>query len=77
MAIDALKSDRGEFTVVVEIGETTKIQPQEVDLVHEFGEMTTNPSISRRRAVSMLARKHGLAPNSVYEALEDAKKSIK
>jgi 16S rRNA (cytidine1402-2'-O)-methyltransferase len=77
MAIEALKSDRGEFTVVVEIGETTKIEPQEVDLVHEFGEMTTNPSISRRRAVSMLARKHGLAPNSVYEALEDAKKSIK
>jgi hypothetical protein len=61
----------------VAIGETPNTKPQEVDLVHEFGEMTTNPNISRRRAVSMLARKHGLAPNSVYEALEDAKKSIK
>jgi 16S rRNA (cytidine1402-2'-O)-methyltransferase len=77
IVIDALRSDRGEFTVVVEIGETTKNKQQDVDLVHEFGQMTANHSVSRRRAISMLARKHGLTPNSVYEALEDAKKSIK
>jgi 16S rRNA (cytidine1402-2'-O)-methyltransferase len=77
IVIEALTSDRGEFTVVVEIGETTKNEQPNVDLVHEFGQMTANHSVSRRRAISMLARKHGLAPNSVYEALEDAKKSIK
>jgi 16S rRNA (cytidine1402-2'-O)-methyltransferase len=77
VAVDALRSDRGEFTVVVEIGDTPNIVPQDVNLAQEFGEMTTVPGISKRRAISMLARKHGLAPNSVYEALEDAKKSVK
>jgi hypothetical protein len=54
--------------------ETAPVNP---DLTREFGEMTVIPGISKRRAVALLARRHGLAPNSVYEALEAAKKSPK
>ena len=72
-----LHAARGELTVVAEIGETTEIIPVKPDLPREFGEMTVTPGISKRRAVAMLARRHGLAPNSVYEVLEAAKKSLK
>jgi 16S rRNA (cytidine1402-2'-O)-methyltransferase len=72
-----LEDARGELTVVAEIGETTENIRAEPDLTREFGEMTATPGVSRRRAVALLARKHGLAPNSVYEALEAAKKSPK
>jgi 16S rRNA (cytidine1402-2'-O)-methyltransferase len=72
--LSALKTDRGEFTVVVEIGEIPEHSKSSMDLVAEFGQMTTITRVSKRRAVSMLARKHGLAPNAVYEAIEEAKK---
>jgi len=75
--INALKADRGEFTVVVEIGELPEYNSLAPDVVSEFGQMTTISGVSKRRAVSMLARKHGLAPNVVYEAIEEAKKSTK
>ncbi len=72
--LGALKTDRGEFTVVVEIGEIQEYGKSGMDLVAEFGQMTSVGLVSKRRAVSMLARKHGLAPNAVYEAIEEAKK---
>ena len=72
-----LHAARGELTVVAEIGETPEIMASKPDLPKEFGEMTVTPGISKRRAVAMLARRHGLAPNSVYEVLEAAKKSTK
>jgi 16S rRNA (cytidine1402-2'-O)-methyltransferase len=72
-----LEGARGELTVVVEIGDMPEIDIPEPDLMREFGEMTVTPGISKRRAVALLARRHGLAPNSVYEALEAAKKSPK
>jgi 16S rRNA (cytidine1402-2'-O)-methyltransferase len=75
VVLGALKEDRGEFTVVAEIVETTNNEAVDIDLAHEFGAMTTIPGVSKRRAVSLLARKHGLAPNRVYEAIEESKKS--
>jgi 16S rRNA (cytidine1402-2'-O)-methyltransferase len=75
--LKALKTDRGEFTVVVEIGEMPELNRPSADLVAEFGQMTTTVGVSKRRAVSVLARRHGLAPNAVYEAIEEAKKSSK
>ena len=76
--IERLGNPRGEFTVVVELGETTETKAlASVDLVHEFGEMTVITGLSRRKAIATLARRHGLAANSVYQALEDAKKSPK
>jgi hypothetical protein len=49
--------------------------PSSQELVSEFGEMTAKSTISRRGAVAALARRHGMAPNDVYAAIEAAKKS--
>ena len=78
--LETLAAPLGEFTVVVDIGHSTEkystSPPSQLDLVAEFAEVTGAGSLSRRRAIAMLARRHGLAPNVVYEALEKAKKSV-
>jgi 16S rRNA (cytidine1402-2'-O)-methyltransferase len=78
--LEALKIPLGEFTVVINIGHTTEINtpgpPRSQELVTEFAEMTGSGQLTRRRAVAALARRHGLAPNLVYEALEKVKKSV-
>jgi len=75
-----LGEGRGEFTVVLYVGQTTDItQLAGVDdqtVVAEFGVMTNNTNLTRRKAINVLARRHGLAPNRVYEILEAAKKSV-
>ena len=74
-----LKEERGEFTVVVNIGQITEItaaRGESPDLiVGEFGEITKITGMTRRKAINVVARKHGLTPNRVYEILEDHKKS--
>jgi len=67
----------GEFTVVAEIGQIPICSAAQPDLPHEFGEMTIIRGVTKRKAINILARRHGLTPNSVYQALEDAKKSGK
>ena len=77
--LEALKSPIGEFTVVASIGQTTEFVPTPPEpqaLAAEFADMTGSGQLTRRRAVASLARRHGLAPNLVYEALEKAKKSV-
>jgi hypothetical protein len=69
----------GEFTVVawiepqVNIAEAKTPSPDELAL--EFGEMTANKASSRRGAIAELAKRHGMAPNDVYAAIEAARKS--
>jgi 16S rRNA (cytidine1402-2'-O)-methyltransferase len=74
-----LADGRGEFTVVVNIGLTPEIVPATTDVsdsvVRTFGETTKLPGMTRRKAINVVARKHGLTPNRVYEILEDRKKS--
>jgi 16S rRNA (cytidine1402-2'-O)-methyltransferase len=76
---NALSDGRGEFTVVLNIGQTTDYsQPAEVSsdaIAAEFGVMTNIDGMTRRKAINVLARRRGLAPNRVYEILEAAKKS--
>jgi 16S rRNA (cytidine1402-2'-O)-methyltransferase len=76
-----LKETRGEFTVVANIGQPKENvitgPPSDDSISDEFGDMTAVPSMTRRKAISLLARKHGMAANDVYEALERAKKSVK
>jgi 16S rRNA (cytidine1402-2'-O)-methyltransferase len=71
----------GEFTVVVDVGRSTNIVPgapiSDEMIVAEFGRMTALNGISRRRAITRLARTHGLPPNEVYKTIELAKKSVK
>jgi 16S rRNA (cytidine1402-2'-O)-methyltransferase len=75
----ALSEGRGEFTVVLNIGQTTDGRqpdgPSADEIVAEFCVMTNTSTLTRRKAINVLARRHGLAPNRVYEILEVAKKS--
>jgi 16S rRNA (cytidine1402-2'-O)-methyltransferase len=71
---------RGELTVIVNIGHATdimlaRVAPSPERLSHEFGELTNNRALSRRKAISALARRHQMAPNAVYAAIELGKKS--
>lgn len=73
------REERGEFTVVVDIGFIPEIcgpcgeqWPSDSEL---FGEITEITNCSRRGAVSTLARKYNVPPNQVYAAIERAKKS--
>ena len=74
-----LVEGRGEFTIVVNIGQIPDIdrsaEPRAASMVADFGEMTILPGVTKRKAINMLARKHGIAPNRVYEILEASKKS--
>jgi len=76
---NVLATGRGEYTVVLHIDLTADITaigpPTARNIADEFGVMTNNSAITRRKAISNLARKHGLAPNVVYEMLEAVKKS--
>jgi 16S rRNA (cytidine1402-2'-O)-methyltransferase len=75
-----LRSPRGEFTVVIDVGHNTKLdthQPPEPEaLAVEFGRMTAIDGFSKRRAIGRLASLHGLPTNVVYAALEQVKKSV-
>jgi hypothetical protein len=46
-------------------------------LAAEFGVLTKSNGNTRRRALGVLAKRHGLAPNRVYEMIEASKKSVK
>jgi 16S rRNA (cytidine1402-2'-O)-methyltransferase len=71
--------DLGEFTIVARVDsshqEVKAAVPSGSDLAAEFGEMTVNTAVSRRRAVAMIARRHRLSTNDVYAAIEAVKKS--
>jgi 16S rRNA (cytidine1402-2'-O)-methyltransferase len=75
--IERLIEPRGEFTVVARIPKQPGPTAEATDIVAEFGEMTASPGITRRKAIGLLARRHGIAPNEVYARLEAAKKSGK
>jgi 16S rRNA (cytidine1402-2'-O)-methyltransferase len=69
----------GEFTIVARIehlaDQEAIVTPTGQQLATELGDMTANKAVSRRRAIADLARRHRLAPNDVYAAIEAAKKS--
>jgi 16S rRNA (cytidine1402-2'-O)-methyltransferase len=77
--VKRLGEGRGEFTVVVNVGQMQNItrgtEPAPAIIVADFGEMTLIAGISKRKAINIVARKHGIAPNKVYEILEASKKS--
>jgi 16S rRNA (cytidine1402-2'-O)-methyltransferase len=80
-ALKQLVAPLGEFTVVAEIGHITDIHaPIPVsgkDMLDEFGHITLNNGLSRRRAINAIAKAHGLSQNVVYDLIEQAKKSLK
>jgi 16S rRNA (cytidine1402-2'-O)-methyltransferase len=73
---------KGEFTVVVDVGQITDIDrpdgaddTRRSDLAIEFGRMTVDRSQTRRQIISALAKKYRLTAREAYEAVEAAKKS--
>jgi 16S rRNA (cytidine1402-2'-O)-methyltransferase len=71
---------RGEFTVVVDIGQITvktdagRASPKQI--AAEFGDMTELKGKTRRQAISAISRKYGLPARDVFAALETAKNSV-
>jgi 16S rRNA (cytidine1402-2'-O)-methyltransferase len=78
-ALSSLGSLKGEFTVVVYLGESQNLAhaaaPGRDELARQFGELTEKSDLTRRQAVAELARRHRMRPNDVYSAIESAKHS--
>jgi 16S rRNA (cytidine1402-2'-O)-methyltransferase len=75
--IQLLPDPRGEFTIVARVQKQPEPTVGALDIVAEFGEMTALPGVTKRKAIGVLARRHGIGPNEVYARLEAAKKSVK
>ena len=75
-----LRSPKGEFTVVLEIGQKTELEvpepPGDAQIYTEFGHLTELLSNSRRAVIAALAKKHSLSPNAVKSAIERARKLV-
>lgn len=75
-----LREVRGEFTLVVNIGQMATLRGRgvavdEQAVVVEFGYMTDKNGFTKRQAISALSRKHRLQARQIYSMLEAAKKS--
>ncbi len=70
---------RGEFTVALFLSETTNKTPtlnsDTRALEAEFRSIALLKGMTKRKALNVVARRHGLTPNAIYEILEKAKKS--
>lgn len=79
-ALKSLSDPKGEFTVVVILGQqpdNMKAEPPtDAAIFAEFGEMTKYTSSSRRQTVALIADRYKMTPNDVYEAIERAKKLV-
>jgi hypothetical protein len=51
------------------------VRPSRAIIVAEFGVLTNIDGVTRRKAISTVAKKHGMAPNEVYALIEEAKQS--
>ena len=71
----------GEFVVVVfPIAEGRSGTGREVDervLATEFGQLTNTAGVTRREALREIARRHGVRPRQVFDAVEAIRKSGK
>jgi hypothetical protein len=72
---------KGEITVIAELGLRTDLRPKDTaqgpELAIELGQITETNGVSRRKGINILARRHSLSPNQVYDAIEKAKKLAK
>jgi 16S rRNA (cytidine1402-2'-O)-methyltransferase len=79
--IESLANVKGELTVVLELGHKTYIATStpasDSAMVDELGHIIESASVSRRKAINILARRHNRTPNDIYEAIERGKKLVK
>ena len=73
-------TQRGEFTVVIDIGYKTETtwpgRPSDAKAFRELCDMTGTCGVTRRVAIGKLARKYNLPVNEIYAAIERGKKSV-
>jgi 16S rRNA (cytidine1402-2'-O)-methyltransferase len=71
---------QGELTVVISIGHSPKHVEATVvterDLAIQFGEITESEGLTKRKAINVLARRHGRPPNEIYRAVERGRKLV-
>ncbi|MEO8259250.1 MAG: 16S rRNA (cytidine(1402)-2'-O)-methyltransferase [Acidobacteriota bacterium] len=76
--IDELHNILGEFTVVIDIGQTTDIEPVEPptdsEIADLFGQMTIVSGLPRRRVINQIAKRYGIPPNQIYDTIERVKR---
>jgi 16S rRNA (cytidine1402-2'-O)-methyltransferase len=78
LVLKAKSLETGELTVVIDVGHKPEIlalrDTTDEGMADELGRITEQMKISRRKAIQLLARQHGMKPNDVYAAVERAKK---
>jgi len=78
--LESTSEAHGELTVVIDVGLMTDQsidQPvSERDLAIQFGEITESEGMTKRKAINVLARRHGRSPNEVYRAVERGRKLV-
>jgi 16S rRNA (cytidine1402-2'-O)-methyltransferase len=66
---------KGEFTVLLPpppaVSESARTLPAVRQLCAELGELTNSGGLRRRKALKVLAERHGMAVNDLYRALGD------
>jgi 16S rRNA (cytidine1402-2'-O)-methyltransferase len=76
--LSELGSPLGEYTVVAYIGQSTEIAvsrlPTATEVLLEFGQLTNTGGLSRRSAVTTLAKRHKMGANAIYRLIETGKK---
>lgn len=77
---EAVSTPRGEFTLVVgpraNRTDPNGLTVDDTDLVREFGHITNSGALSRRAAVSELAKRYGKTAREVYSAIERGKQLV-
>jgi 16S rRNA (cytidine1402-2'-O)-methyltransferase len=76
--LEALGVPRGEYTLVIAPAAPAVVEvqlPDAATLAAEFGELTNNPSASRRDLVRILADKYRLPPREMYRLLLNVNQS--
>ena len=71
-----LSAEKGEMTLVVEPADQSEHEtdrPSNILIYKEFCRLTDIEGLSRRDAISALARRHEISSKTVYKAIEDAK----
>lgn len=70
----------GELTILIDVGSTTDLASHtpasERELAIQFGEIANSVGMTKRKAVNLLARRHGRSPNEIYKAVERGRRLV-
>jgi 16S rRNA (cytidine1402-2'-O)-methyltransferase len=76
--LEAAWEARGEITVIADLGHKGETiisaTADDSSLLAELGQLIDKTTLSRRKALAELGRRHSMSPNQVYDAIERAKK---